>query len=37
MSAAVALHLSLMGGAKVTAPVMVGALAILAHILRTIH
>lgn len=37
MSAAVALHLSLMGGAKVSAPVMVGALAILAHILRTIH
>lgn len=34
MSAAVALHLSLMGGAKVSAPVMVGALAILAHIDR---
>jgi hypothetical protein len=37
MSAAVALHLSLMGGAKVSAPLIVGVLALLAHILRTLH
>lgn len=37
MSAAVALHLSLMGGAKVSAPVIVGVLALLSHILRTVH
>ncbi len=37
MSAAVALHLSLMGGAKVSAPVIVGVLALLAHILRAAH
>jgi len=36
MSGAVALHLSLMGGAKVSAPVIVGALAVLAHLLRTL-
>ena len=36
MTAAVALHLSLMGGAKVTAPIVVGVLAILAHLLRSL-
>lgn len=36
MTAAVALHLSLMGGAKVSAPVVVGALAILSHLLRVL-
>jgi uncharacterized membrane protein YphA (DoxX/SURF4 family) len=37
MSGAVALHLSLMGGNKTYVPVLVGSLAILSHILRTIH
>ena len=36
MSGAAALHLSLMGGSKVSVPVLVGALAILAHLLRTL-
>jgi hypothetical protein len=36
MSAAVALHLSLMNGAKTYVPLMVGILAVLSYILRTI-
>lgn len=36
MSAAVALHLSLMNGAKTYVPFMVGILAVLSYILRTI-
>ncbi len=36
MSAAVALHLSLMNGAKTYIPVIVGILAVLSYILRTI-
>lgn len=36
MSAAVALHLSLMGGVKVSAPIIVGVLALLSHVLRTL-
>ena len=36
MSAAVALHLSLMNGAKTYIPVIVGILSVIAYILRTI-
>jgi hypothetical protein len=36
MSAAVALHLSLMNGAKTYVPLLVGILSILSYILRTI-
>ncbi len=36
MSAAVALHLSLMNGAKTYMPIIVGILAVLSYILRTI-
>lgn len=35
MSAAVVMHLSLMGGAKTQVPIIIGVLAILAHVLRT--
>lgn len=36
MSAAVALHLSLMGGAKTYVPLLVGVASVLGHLLRTI-
>lgn len=36
MSAAVVLHLSLMGGAKTYLPLLIGVLAVLSHVLRTI-
>lgn len=36
MSAAVVIHLSLMGGAKTQAPLIVGLLAVLSHVLRTL-
>lgn len=36
MSAAVVLHLSLMGGAKTYLPILIGVLAVLSHVLRTI-
>lgn len=36
MSAAVVLHLSLMGGAKTHLPLLIGVLAVLSHVLRTI-
>ena len=36
MSAAVVMHLSMMGGAKLQSPIVIGVLAILAHILRTL-
>lgn len=36
MSAAVVMHLSMMGGAKTSAPIIIGVLAILSHILRTL-
>jgi len=36
MSAAVALHLSLMNGAKTYIPMIVGILSVIAYILRTI-
>lgn len=35
MSAAVVLHLSLMGGAKTQVPIILGVLAVLGHVLRT--
>ena len=36
MSAAVVLHLSLMGGAKTYIPIILGLLAVISHVLRTI-
>ena len=36
MSAAVVLHLSLMGGAKTYLPIILGLLAVISHVLRTI-
>lgn len=36
MSAAVVLHLSLMGGAKTHLPLIIGLLAVIAHVLRTV-
>ena len=36
MSGATALHLSLMGGNKVTLPVVIGVLGVLSHVLRTL-
>jgi hypothetical protein len=36
MSAAVVLHLSLMGGAKTHMPLILGLLAVISHVLRTI-
>jgi hypothetical protein len=36
MSAAVVLHLSLMGGAKTYMPIILGLLAVISHVLRTI-
>lgn len=35
MSAAVVLHLSMMGGAKTQVPIILGVLAVLGHVLRT--
>jgi hypothetical protein len=36
MSAAVVLHLSLMGGAKTHLPLIIGLLAVISHVLRTV-
>lgn len=36
MSGATALHLSLMGGNKVTLPIVIGVLGVLSHVLKTL-
>jgi len=36
MSAAVVIHLSLMGGAKTQVPLIIGLMAVLSHVLRTL-
>lgn len=37
MSGAVSIHLALMGGAKVTSPIMIGVVAVVSYLLHTIN